>query len=195
MNSTAGEADVTLLDADQVSRTVARIAHQIIEKTALDGEDSRRVVLLGIPSGGVPLAARLAEKIQHFTGVEVFQGSLDITLYRDDLRNTAHRALKPTKVPAEGIDGAVVVLVDDVLYSGRSIRAALDALTDIGRPYSVQVAVLIDRGHRKLPIRADYVGKNIPTAADEDVAVNLAELDGVDNVVLTRRPAAGEGSN
>ncbi|CAM2743793.1 bifunctional pyr operon transcriptional regulator/uracil phosphoribosyltransferase PyrR [Corynebacterium jeikeium] len=195
MNSTAGEADVTLLDADQVSRTVARIAHQIIEKTALDGEDSRRVVLLGIPSGGVPLAARLAEKIQHFTGVEVFQGSLDITLYRDDLRNTAHRALKPTKVPAEGIDGAVVVLVDDVLYSGRSIRAALDALTDIGRPYAVQVAVLIDRGHRKLPIRADYVGKNIPTAADEDVAVNLAELDGVDNVVLTRRPAAGEGSN
>lgn len=195
MNSTAGEADVTLLDADQVSRTVARIAHQIIEKTALDGEDSRRVILLGIPSGGVPLAARLAEKIQHFTGVEVFQGSLDITLYRDDLRNTAHRALKPTKVPAEGIDGAVVVLVDDVLYSGRSIRAALDALTDIGRPYAVQVAVLIDRGHRKLPIRADYVGKNIPTAADEDVAVNLAELDGVDNVVLTRRPAAGEGSN
>ena len=157
MNSTAGEAGVTLLDADQVSRTVARIAHQIIEKTALDGEDSRRVVLLGIPSGGVPLAARLAEKIQHFTGVEVFQGSLDITLYRDDLRNTTHRALKPTKVPAEGIDDAIVVLVDDVLYSGRSIRAALDALTDIGRPYAVQVAVLIDRGHRKLPIRADYV--------------------------------------
>ncbi|WP_296109762.1 bifunctional pyr operon transcriptional regulator/uracil phosphoribosyltransferase PyrR [uncultured Corynebacterium sp.] len=195
MNSTAGEAGVTLLDADQVSRTVARIAHQIIEKTALDGEDSRRVVLLGIPSGGVPLAARLAEKIQHFTGVEVFQGSLDITLYRDDLRNTTHRALKPTKVPAEGIDDATVVLVDDVLYSGRSIRAALDALTDIGRPYAVQVAVLIDRGHRKLPIRADYVGKNIPTAADEDVTVNLAELDGVDNVVLTRRPGAGEGSN
>lgn len=195
MNSTAGEAGVTLLDADQVSRTVARIAHQIIEKTALDGEDSRRVVLLGIPSGGVPLAARLAEKIQHFTGVEVFQGSLDITLYRDDLRNTTHRALKPTKVPAEGIDDVIVVLVDDVLYSGRSIRAALDALTDIGRPYAVQVAVLIDRGHRKLPIRADYVGKNIPTAADEDVTVNLAELDGVDNVVLTRRPGTGEGSN
>ena len=195
MNSTAGEAGVTLLDADQVSRTVARIAHQIIEKTALDGEDSRRVVLLGIPSGGVPLAARLAEKIQHFTGVEVFQGSLDITLYRDDLRNTTHRALKPTKVPAEGIDDAIVVLVDDVLYSGRSIRAALDALTDIGRPYAVQVAVLIDRGHRKLPIRANYVGKNIPTAADEGVTVNLAELDGVDNVVLTRRPGTGEGSN
>ncbi|WP_293819072.1 bifunctional pyr operon transcriptional regulator/uracil phosphoribosyltransferase PyrR [uncultured Corynebacterium sp.] len=195
MNSTAGEAGVTLLDADQVSRTVARIAHQIIEKTALDGEGSRRVVLLGIPSGGVPLAARLAEKIQHFTGVDVFQGSLDITLYRDDLRNTTHRALKPTKVPAEGIDDATVVLVDDVLYSGRSIRAALDALTDIGRPYAVQVAVLIDRGHRKLPIRADYVGKNIPTAADEDVTVHLAELDGVDNVVLTRELGTGEGSN
>lgn len=194
MNPTAGEAGVTLLDADQVSRTVARIAHQIIEKTALDGQNSRRVVLLGIPSGGVPLAARLAEKIQRFTGVEVFQGSLDITLHRDDLRTTTHRALKPTKVPAEGIDGTTVVLVDDVLYSGRSIRAALDALTDIGRPDSVQVAVLIDRGHRKLPIRADYVGKNIPTAADEEVTVNLVELDDVDNVVLYRHAATGEGS-
>ena len=194
MNPTAGEAGVTLLDADQVSRTVARIAHQIIEKTALDGEDAQRVVLLGIPSGGVPLAARLAEKIEHFTGVEVFQGSLDITLYRDDLRTTTHRALKPTKVPPQGIDGTTVVLVDDVLYSGRSIRAALDALTDIGRPESVQVAVLIDRGHRKLPIRADYVGKNIPTAADEDVTVNLAELDDVDNVILFRRSSVQEES-
>ena len=137
----------------------------------------------------------IRDRIQHFTGVEVFQGSLDITLYRDDLRTTAHRALKPTRVPSEGIDATIVVLVDDVLYSGRSIRAALDALTDIGRPDAVQVAVLIDRGHRKLPIRADYVGKNIPTAADEDVTVNLAELDDVDNVVLHRRPAVGEGSN
>ena len=181
-------ADITeLLNADEVGRTVARIAHQIIEKTALDGEQARRVVLLGIPSGGVPLAGRLADNIKNFSGVDVFQGSLDITLYRDDLRQTTHRALKPTKIPTEGIDDAIVILVDDVLYSGRSIRAALDALRDLGRPHSVQVAVLIDRGHRRLPIRADYVGKNIPTAAVEDVSVELAELDGEDRVVLERR--------
>ena len=171
MNSTDQESQTTLLDQGDVARTVARIAHQIIEKTALDGEQARRVVLLGIP----------------FSGVDVFQGSLDITLYRDDLRQTTHRALKPTKIPTEGIDDAIVILVDDVLYSGRSIRAALDALRDLGRPHSVQVAVLIDRGHRRLPIRADYVGKNIPTAAVEDVSVELAELDGEDRVVLERR--------
>ena len=187
MNSTDQESQTTLLDQGDVARTVARIAHQIIEKTALDGEQARRVVLLGIPSGGVPLAGRLADNIKNFSGVDVFQGSLDITLYRDDLRQTTHRALKPTKIPAEGIDDGIVILVDDVLYSGRSIRAALDALRDLGRPHSVQVAVLIDRGHRRLPIRADYVGKNIPTAAVEDVSVELAELDGEDRVVLERR--------
>ena len=186
MNPTAGEAGVTLLDADQVSRTVARIAHQIIEKTALDGDNASRVVLLGIPSGGVPLAERLRAKILEFSGVDLFQGSLDITLYRDDLRRGPHRALQPTSIPDEGIDGAIVVLVDDVLFSGRTIRAALDALRDLGRAQSVQLAVLIDRGHRQLPIRADYAGKNIPTAATEDVTVALQEIDGADEVVLTR---------
>lgn len=149
-----------LLSSDDVARTVARIAHQIIEKTALDSENATRVVLLGIPSGGVPLAQRLAQKIAEFSGVEIPWGSLDITLYRDDLHNKPHRALQPTKIPNGGINGATVILVDDVLYSGRSIRAALDALADVGRPEIIQLAVLVDRGHRQLPIRADYVGKH-----------------------------------
>ncbi|MDU3175305.1 MAG: bifunctional pyr operon transcriptional regulator/uracil phosphoribosyltransferase PyrR [Corynebacterium striatum] len=178
-----------LLSSDDVARTVARIAHQIIEKIALDSENATRVVLLGIPSGGVPLAQRLAQKIAEFSGVEIPWGSLDITLYRDDLHNKPHRALQPTKIPNGGINGATVVLVDDVLYSGRSIRAALDALAEVGRPEIIQLAVLVDRGHRQLPIRADYVGKNIPTARDEDVIVYNAEIDGRDAVVLTRKTA------
>ena len=178
-----------LLSSDDVARTVARIAHQIIEKTALDSENATRVVLLGIPSGGVPLAQRLAQKIAEFSGVEIPWGSLDITLYRDDLHNKPHRALQPTKIPNGGINGATVILVDDVLYSGRSIRAALDALAEVGRPEIIQLAVLVDRGHRQLPIRADYVGKNIPTARDEDVIVYNAEIDGRDAVVLTRKTA------
>ena len=178
-----------LLSSDDVARTVARIAHQIIEKTALDSADAPRVILLGIPSGGVPLAQRLAQKIAEFSGVEILWGSLDITLYRDDLHNKPHRALQPTKIPNGGINGATVILVDDVLYSGRSIRAALDALADVGRPEIIQLAVLVDRGHRQLPIRADYVGKNIPTARDEDVIVYNAEIDGRDAVVLTRKTA------
>lgn len=178
-----------LLSSDDVARTVARIAHQIIEKIALDSENATRVVLLGIPSGGVPLAQRLAQKIAEFSGVEIPWGSLDITLYRDDLHNKPHRALQPTKIPNGGINGATVILVDDVLYSGRSIRAALDALAEIGRPEIIQLAVLVDRGHRQLPIRADYVGKNIPTARDEDVIVYNAEIDGRDAVVLTRKTA------
>lgn len=151
-----------LLSSDDVSRTVARIAHQIIEKTALDSADAPRVILLGIPSGGVPLAQRLAHKIEEFSGVAVPWGSLDITLYRDDLLNKPHRALQPTTIPTGGIDNSTVILVDDVLYSGRTIRAALDALSDVGRPDIIQLAVLVDRGHREVPIRADYVGKNCP---------------------------------
>ena len=151
-----------LLSSDDVSRTVARIAHQIIEKTALDSADAPRVILLGIPSGGVPLAQRLAHKIEEFSGVAVPWGSLDITLYRDDLLGKPHRALQPTTIPTGGIDNATVILVDDVLYSGRTIRAALDALSDVGRPDIIQLAVLVDRGHREVPIRADYVGKNLP---------------------------------
>ncbi len=183
---------VELLGEEDVSRTVARIAHQIIEKTALDSEDADRVMLLGIPSGGVPLAERLAEKIEEFSGIRVDTGAIDITLYRDDLRNKPHRALKPTTIPAGGIDRTTVVLVDDVLFSGRTIRAALDALRDLGRPNYIQLAVLVDRGHRQLPIRADYVGKNIPTARTEDVTVLLREIDGRDAVTLTREESEGD---
>ena len=179
-------SSVELLGSDDVARTVARIAHQIIEKTALDSPDAGKVILLGIPSGGVPLAERLAAKIEEFSGVAVPVGALDITLYRDDLRTKPHRALKPTTIPAGGVDGATVVLVDDVLFSGRTIRAALDALRDVGRPENVQLAVLVDRGHRQLPIRADYVGKNLPSARAEDVLVLLEAIDGRDAVLLTR---------
>lgn len=177
---------VELLDAASVGRIIARIAHQIIEKNAPDSPEANRMLLLGIPSGGVPLAARLAQRIGEFSGKRIGHGSLDITLYRDDLRGKPHRALQPTRIPEGGIDGATVVLVDDVLYSGRSVRAALDALRDIGRPARVQLAVLVDRGHRELPIRADYVGKNLPTSHDEEVTVWLEEIDGRDAVVLTR---------
>lgn len=183
-----------LLTSDDVSRTVARIAHQIIEKTALDSAEAPRVILLGIPSGGVPLAERLAQKIQEFSGVPVPWGSLDITLYRDDLRNFPHRALQPTSIPDGGIDNATVILVDDVLYSGRTIRAALDALGDVGRPSIIQLAVLVDRGHREVPIRADYVGKNLPTAREEDVSVYIQDIDGRDAVVLTRSTSAGDAA-
>ncbi|BAC18543.1 phosphoribosyl transferase domain protein [Corynebacterium efficiens YS-314] len=184
---------VELLGENDVSRTVARIAHQIIEKTALDSEGADRVMLLGIPSGGVPLAERLAAKIEEFSGVRVDTGAIDITLYRDDLRNKPHRALQPTSIPSGGIDKTTVVLVDDVLFSGRTVRAALDALRDLGRPNYIQLAVLVDRGHRQLPIRADYVGKNLPTARAEDVTVMLREIDGRDAVTLTREE--GEGDN
>jgi pyrimidine operon attenuation protein/uracil phosphoribosyltransferase len=183
---------VELLNEDDVSRTVARIAHQIIEKTALDSEGAGKVMLLGIPSGGVPLAERLADKIEEFSGIRVETGAIDITLYRDDLRNKPHRALKPTTIPDGGIDKTTVVLVDDVLFSGRTIRAALDALRDLGRPNYIQLAVLVDRGHRQLPIRADYVGKNIPTARAEDVSVLLEEIDGRDAVTLTREEVEGD---
>jgi len=139
---------------------------------------------VGIPTRGVPLARRLAERIAVFEGCDVPVGVLDITLYRDDLRLRGARAIGHTEVPAGGLDGRRVILVDDVLFSGRTVRAALDALSDLGRPRVVQLAVLVDRGHRELPIRADYVGKNIPTALSESVRVLLAETDGVDAVHL-----------
>ncbi|MFK3985418.1 bifunctional pyr operon transcriptional regulator/uracil phosphoribosyltransferase PyrR [Micromonospora sp. NPDC050397] len=174
---------VILTSAD-LQRVVDRIAHQILEKT----QGAADTVLLGIPTRGVPLARRLANRISTFEGIDVPVGVLDITLYRDDLRRHATRAIGPTDVPPGGIDGKRVVLVDDVLFSGRSVRAALDALSDLGRPSSVQLAVLVDRGHRELPIRADYVGKNIPTALAESVKVTLAEVDGADEVRLFGRP-------
>ncbi|UIZ93237.1 bifunctional pyr operon transcriptional regulator/uracil phosphoribosyltransferase PyrR [Corynebacterium sp. CNCTC7651] len=183
--SESNRATVELLTAQDVGRTIARIAHQIIEKTALDTESSAKVMLLGIPSGGVPLAQRIADAVEEFSGVTVPVGSLDVTLYRDDLRDKPHRALRPTNIPGD-INGATVILVDDVLYSGRTIRAALDSLRDIGRPQVIQLAVLVDRGHRELPIRADYVGKNIPTAKTEDVTVSLTPIDDCDGVTLTK---------
>ncbi|HNP58879.1 MAG TPA: bifunctional pyr operon transcriptional regulator/uracil phosphoribosyltransferase PyrR [Gordonia sp. (in: high G+C Gram-positive bacteria)] len=180
-----------LLDTADVNRTISRIAHQIIEKTALDDGD-HRVVLLGIPTRGTILAQRFAARIAEYSGIDIPVGFLDITLYRDDLRAQPHRPLERTVVPSGGIDNAHVILVDDVLYSGRTVRAALDALRDLGRPATVQLAVLVDRGHRELPIRADYVGKNLPTARDEDVAVHFTETDGIDEVVLgPRRTTAG----
>jgi pyrimidine operon attenuation protein/uracil phosphoribosyltransferase len=170
---------VILASAD-VQRVVDRIAHQILEKT----QGAADTVLLGIPTRGAPLARRLAARISTFEDVDVPVGVLDITLYRDDLRRHATRAVGPTQLPPGGIDGKRVILVDDVLFSGRTVRAALDALNDVGRPAIVQLAVLVDRGHRELPIRADYVGKNIPTALAESVKVTLGETDGADEVKL-----------
>jgi pyrimidine operon attenuation protein/uracil phosphoribosyltransferase len=174
-----------VLQAEDLSRIIDRIAHQILEKTR-GGQD---LVLLGIPTRGEPLAARLAARITAFADVEVGLGSLDITLYRDDLRSQAVRPLGRTVEPAGGIDGRLVVLVDDVLFSGRTVRAALDAINDLGRPRAVQLAVLIDRGHRELPIRADYVGKNLPTSAAQQVRVSLVETDGADQVTIAGEPA------
>jgi pyrimidine operon attenuation protein / uracil phosphoribosyltransferase len=185
--ATNAEGERELLSSADVARTIARIAHEILEKTADSGA---RVVLLGLPTRGVHLAHRLAERIRAIdaghdgeaTTVDV--GTLDPTLYRDDLRRQPTRPLAETEIPAAGIEDVTVVLVDDVLMSGRTVRAALDALRDHGRPRAVQLAVLIDRGHRELPIRADYVGKNVPTNRGEDVAVSLVESDGHDGVTL-----------
>ena len=181
----APSTDRELMTAADVSRTVSRIAHQIIEKTALDGADAPRVVLLGIPTRGVQLAQRLGAVIAGIEGHPVPVGSLDITMYRDDLRQHPTRPVGRTDIPT-GVDDTVVVLVDDVLYSGRTIAAAFDALRDLGRPRAVRLAVLVDRGHRELPIAADAVGRTVHTAADERVRVRLAEIDGIDEVTIFR---------
>jgi pyrimidine operon attenuation protein / uracil phosphoribosyltransferase len=170
----------TVLGPDEISRALTRIAHEILERT----NGAADVVLMGIPTRGVPLARRLASKLSQAEGRPAPAGSLDVTMYRDDLRLRPARRLGHTAVPPAGIDGKIVVLVDDVLYSGRTVRAALDALGDIGRPRAVQLAVLVDRGHRELPIRADYVGKNLPTSQREVVQVLLTETDAQDAVVL-----------
>jgi pyrimidine operon attenuation protein/uracil phosphoribosyltransferase len=178
----------TVLDGAEIARALTRVAHEIVERTK--GADD--LVLLGIPTRGVFLARRVAERINAIEGRGVPVGSLDITMYRDDLRRAPARALLPTEIPSGGIDDRVVVLVDDVLYSGRTIRAALDAMNDIGRPRAVQLAVLVDRGHRELPIRADYVGKNIPTSHSEKVHVLLAEHDGEDAVRISGHATGAE---
>lgn len=189
----------TVLDAGDISRALTRIAHEILERN----KGAADLVLLGIPTGGVPLARRVAQRIAAVESVEVPVGSLDVTMYRDDLRLRPARALLPTEIPAGGIEDKVVVLVDDVLYSGRTIRAALDAMNDLGRPRAVRLAVLVDRGHRDLPIRADFVGKNLPTSVAETVVVRLEEIEGVDEVVISddagrdgagRDGAAAEGA-
>ena len=169
-----------VLEAPDVARALTRIAHEILERN----RGAADIVILGIPTRGVFLAQRIAAKVAEVEGRDIPVGSLDVTMYRDDLRTRGIRALEETDVPQDGIDGKVVVLVDDVLFSGRTIRAALDALTGLGRPAAVELAVLVDRGHRELPIRADYVGKNIPTSLREAVHVLLEEHDGRDGVLL-----------
>lgn len=178
-----------VLEAQDIARVLTRIAHEIVERAK--GADD--VVLLGIPTRGVYLARRLAAKLEEITGTKIPVGSLDITMYRDDLRMKPARAIGRTEIPGDDLDGRLVVLVDDVLFSGRTIRAALDALGDLGRPRAVQLAVLVDRGHRELPIRADYVGKNLPTSLRETVKVQLEEEDGRDAVLLGQRTAQAAG--
>lgn len=174
-----------LLTEQDISRALTRISHEILERN----KGAENIVLLGIPTRGVFLASRLGRRIlaaeDSGRDVDSLVGSIDITLHRDDLRQHPTRAITPTRIPARGIDDLVVVLVDDVLFSGRTIRAALDAISDIGRPKAVQLAVLVDRGHRELPIRADYIGKNLPTSRSERVTVRLEEFDGADSVVLS----------
>jgi len=168
------------LPAPDIARALIRISHEILERNS----GSSNITLLGIPTRGAHLAKRIASAIEGIEGTSVQMGTLDITLHRDDLRMRAPRALMPTVIPSLGVEGRDVVLVDDVLFSGRTIRAALDALGEIGRPRSVQLAVLVDRGHRQLPIRADFVGKNLPTSIDQSVVVHLTELDGADEVLI-----------
>jgi pyrimidine operon attenuation protein/uracil phosphoribosyltransferase len=181
-----------LMDQERLGRTLARMAHEIVERhPEMDG-----VVLVGVRSRGFPLAQRLSQRIREASGVAPAVGALDITLYRDDLTTTVatQPILKGTDIPFS-IDGRTVILVDDVLYTGRTVRAALDELVDFGRPARIELAVLVDRGHRELPIRADYVGKTLTTSRDENVQVMLQEEDGGDRVLLLEkaRPAAGTG--
>lgn len=169
-----------IIDEDGIRRAITRIAHEIVEKN----EGTEDLVIVGIKTRGVPLARRLSERIKEFEGVEVPVGILDITLYRDDLSLIAQQPIvHRTEIPFD-INDKKVILVDDVLYTGRTVRAALDALMDIGRPKVIQLAILVDRGHRELPIRADFVGKNLPTSRDEVISVNFKEIDEEDSVLI-----------
>ncbi|GAB2553887.1 bifunctional pyr operon transcriptional regulator/uracil phosphoribosyltransferase PyrR [Leucobacter ruminantium] len=171
----------TVLEGAEISRALTRISHEIIEAN----KGVAGLVLVGIPTRGTLLARRIAANISRIEGVGVPAYQLDVTMYRDDLAKHPTRAPQPTDMPVAGVDGATVVLVDDVLYSGRTVRAALDALNDHGRPKAVRLAALIDRGHRELPIRADYIGKNLPSAKHERISVSLVEFDGVDAVSIS----------
>jgi pyrimidine operon attenuation protein/uracil phosphoribosyltransferase len=170
------------MDSERMSRSLTRIAHEILERNRGVGD----LALVGVRTRGVPIARRLAAILREITGTEVPTGALDITLYRDDLMKTAvgpQPIVRRTEIPFS-IDGRHIVLVDDVLYTGRTVRAALDALIDFGRPSTIQLVVLVDRGHRELPVKADYVGKNVPTSRRETIHVRLAEIDGRDEVTL-----------
>jgi pyrimidine operon attenuation protein/uracil phosphoribosyltransferase len=171
-----------ILTRDEMRRALTRIAHEVLERNG--GPDA--IVLVGLQTRGVPLAARIAALIGQFEGIEVPAGALDATLYRDDSHRAGANPVRPTEIPFD-IGGRRVVLVDDVLFTGRTIRAAMDALNDFGRPSQIQLAVLIDRGHRELPIRPDFVGKNVPTSPDEEVDVRVTEIDGSDEVMLVVR--------
>ncbi|MEV5071640.1 bifunctional pyr operon transcriptional regulator/uracil phosphoribosyltransferase PyrR [Microbacterium sp. LMI12-1-1.1] len=173
----------TVMTGADIARALTRISHEILESNK--GPDD--LVLLGIPTRGVTLAQRIGALVEQFGGVPVPIGALDVTMYRDDLHRNPTRAPQRTQIPPGGVDGKVVVLVDDVLFSGRSIRAALDALQDIGRPAAVRLATLVDRGHRELPIRPDFVGKNLPSSRDERVNVRLEETDGAESVTIEGR--------
>ena len=189
----ADTACVTILSDQDISRALTRIAHEIVERS--HGVDN--VVLLGIPTRGVALAHRIGQRLQAIDPAfdpRTRVGELDVTMYRDDLHRQPTRTLGVTRMPEGGITGRLVVLVDDVLFSGRTIRAALDALGDLGRPQAVRLATLVDRGHRELPIRPDFVGKNVPTSAQERVSVKLEEYDGLDEVVISGR-ASSRASN
>ena len=175
-----------LLDAADVGRILTRISHEIVERN----KGTRDLVLVGVHRRGVPLAARLAAKLAAIEGRSVPVGALDVAMYRDDIGLRPPAATHDTDLPVD-LSGKVVVLVDDVLFTGRTIRAALDALVDFGRPRAIQLAVLVDRGHRELPIRADYVGKNVPTSLEEDVQVQVSEIDGDDQVVIRGAAAVG----
>jgi len=181
-----------VLQATDIERALTRIAHEILESAdAHQQRGDSPLVLLGIPTRGVLLAERIATVLERLAPGRSAVGALDVTMYRDDLRSNPTRSPSPTRLPAGGVDGATVVLVDDVLYSGRTIRAALDALTAYGRPKAVRLAVLIDRGHRELPIRPDFVGKNLPSSITERVNVRLAEHDGEDLVAIEDRHSEG----
>jgi len=173
-----------IMTQDDIKRTLARVAHEIIERNKV----IENLILVGIHTRGVPLANRLAANIEEFAGVKIPVGTLDISLYRDDLSSLELQPMvKNTDIPVS-VDGKSIILVDDVLYTGRSIRAAMDALTDLGRPRLIHLAVLIDRGHREIPIRADYIGKNMPSSRHEDIQVKLQESDGTDEVAITSMP-------
>ncbi|MCX6401370.1 MAG: bifunctional pyr operon transcriptional regulator/uracil phosphoribosyltransferase PyrR [Propionibacteriales bacterium] len=184
-----GSTGRVVLDAGDINRAVTRISHEILERN----KGAEDLLLLGLHTRGVPLAERIAASIAKVEGTTVATGALDVTMYRDDLRTHPTRVASHTQVPAGGIDGKTVVLVDDVLYSGRTIRAALDALSDLGRPAVVRLAVLVDRGHRELPIRADHVGKNLPTARSERVSLRLVETDGEDEVRIVDSTGPTDG--